>query len=106
MSAEKFLIFYGWVIALGGAGGIGAIWAGVKMNRRLATNNRQDNKEHDMKRFKTKFGVLIGLAVAATMLAGCSEAKTTEFSIGYVVKGGVDDSRGVDKILMPGTEST
>ena len=35
MSAEKFLIFYGWVIALGGAGGIGAIWAGVKMNRRL-----------------------------------------------------------------------
>ena len=55
MSAEKFLIFYGWVIALGGAGGIGAIWAGVKMN---------------------------------------------------VVKGGVDDSRGVDKILMPGTEST
>ena len=35
MSAEKFLIFYGWIIALGSAGGAAGIWAGVKMNRRL-----------------------------------------------------------------------
>lgn len=51
--------------------------------------------------------IITGLLAALTLLVatGCAEAKTTEFSIGYVIRGGVDDSRGISKILMPGVES-